>query len=252
MNTSKPLDGRRAVVTGAGSGIGEAIALAYAQAGAQLLLADIDAARADSVARRCRALGAQAETVIGDVGDESTAHRIVDRCVQAFGGIDILVNNAGMLTQSRCADMSTAMWDEMLRVDLRSVFLCARRAVPHMQAQRWGRIINIASQLGIKGGVELSHYAAAKAGVIGFTKSLALEVAPDNVLVNAIAPGPIATPLVDGISADWKRAKESSLPLGRFGRADEVAPTAVLLASDPGGNLYVGQTLGPNSGDVMP
>ncbi|AEF91576.1 MULTISPECIES: SDR family NAD(P)-dependent oxidoreductase [Delftia] len=252
MNTSKPLDGRRAVVTGAGSGIGEAIALAYAQAGAQLLLADIDAARADSVAQRCRALGAQAETVIGDVGDESTAHRIIDRCVQAFGGIDILVNNAGMLTQSRCADMSTAMWDEMLRVDLRSVFLCARRAVPHMQAQRWGRIINIASQLGIKGGVELSHYAAAKAGVIGFTKSLALEVAPDNVLVNAIAPGPIATPLVDGISADWKRAKEASLPLGRFGRADEVAPTAVLLASDPGGNLYVGQTLGPNSGDVMP
>jgi 3-oxoacyl-[acyl-carrier protein] reductase len=252
MKTSKPLDGRRAVVTGAGSGIGEAIALAYAQAGAQLLLADIDAARADSVAQRCRALGAQAETVIGDVGDESTAHRIVDRCVQAFGGIDILVNNAGMLTQSRCADMSTAMWDEMLRVDLRSVFLCARRAVPHMQAQRWGRIINIASQLGIKGGVELSHYAAAKAGVIGFTKSLALEVAPDNVLVNAIAPGPIATPLVDGISADWKRAKEASLPLGRFGRADEVAPTAVLLASDPGGNLYVGQTLGPNSGDVMP
>ena len=252
MNTPKPLDGRRAVVTGAGSGIGEAIALAYAQAGAQLLLADIDAARADSVARRCRALGAQAETVIGDVGDESTAHRIIDRCVQAFGGIDILVNNAGMLTQSRCADMSTAMWDEMLRVDLRSVFLCARRAVPHMQAQRWGRIINIASQLGIKGGVELSHYAAAKAGVIGFTKSLALEVAPDNVLVNAIAPGPIATPLVDGISADWKRAKEASLPLGRFGRADEVAPTAVLLASDPGGNLYVGQTLGPNSGDVMP
>lgn len=252
MNTSKPLDGRRAVVTGAGSGIGEAIALAYAQAGAQLLLADIDAARANSVAQRCRALGAQAETVIGDVGDESTAHRIVDRCVQAFGGIDILVNNAGMLTQSRCADMSTAMWDEMLRVDLRSVFLCARRAVPHMQAQRWGRIINIASQLGIKGGVELSHYAAAKAGVIGFTKSLALEAAPDNVLVNAIAPGPIATPLVDGISADWKRAKEASLPLGRFGRADEVAPTAVLLASDPGGNLYVGQTLGPNSGDVMP
>ncbi|WP_448677857.1 SDR family NAD(P)-dependent oxidoreductase [Delftia acidovorans] len=252
MNTSKPLDGRRAVVTGAGSGIGEAIALAYAQAGAQLLLADIDAARADSVARRCRALGAQAETVIGDVGDESTAHRIIDRCVQAFGGIDILVNNAGMLTQSRCADMSTAMWDEMLSVDLRSVFLCARRAVPHMQAQRWGRIINIASQLGIKGGAELSHYAAAKAGVIGFTKSLALEAAPDNVLVNAIAPGPIATPLVDGISADWKRAKEASLPLGRFGRADEVAPTAVLLASDPGGNLYVGQTLGPNSGDVMP
>lgn len=246
------LDGRRAVITGAGSGIGKAIALAYAQAGARLLLADLDAARADSVARRCRALGAQAETVAGDVSDEATAHRIIERCVQAFGGIDILVNNAGMLTQSRCADMPACMWDEMLRVDLRSVFLCARRAVPHMQAQRWGRIINIASQLGIKGSEELSHYAAAKAGVIGFTKSLALEVASDNVLVNAIAPGPIATPLIDGISAQWKRAKEASLPLKRFGQAEEVAPTAVLLASDPGGNLYVGQTLGPNCGDVMP
>lgn len=252
MTQALALQDRCAVVTGAGSGIGEAIALAYAQAGAKLLLADLDATRVEEVAQRCRALGAAAETVIGDVGDEATAGRIVSGCVQAFGGIDILVNNAGMLTQSRCADMSTALWDEMLRVDLRSVFLCARQAVPHMQARRWGRIINIASQLGIKGGEELSHYAAAKAGVIGFTKSLALEMAPHNVLVNAIAPGPIATPLVDGISADWKRAKEASLPLGRFGRAHEVAPTAVLLASDPGGNLYVGQTLGPNCGDVMP
>ena len=102
------------------------------------------------------------------------------------------------------------------------------------------------------GGPGFAHSAAAKAGVIGFTKSLALEVAKDNVLVNAIAPGPIETPLVGGISDDWKRAKAKELPLGRFGLADEVAPTAVLLASEPGGNLFVGQTLGPNSGDVMP
>jgi 3-oxoacyl-[acyl-carrier protein] reductase len=162
------------------------------------------------------------------------------------------VNNAGMLTQARCTDLTTAMWDDMMRVDLRSVFLCTRRALPSMTAQRWGRVINVASQLGIKGGAELSHYSAAKAGVIGFTKSLALEVAPDNVLVNAIAPGPIETPLVDGISAAWKQAKSAELPLRRFGLAGEVAPTALLLASDPGGNLFVGQTLGPNSGDVMP
>ena len=241
-----------AYITGSASGIGKEIAILFAQEGAKIVIADLNKDAADATAAELKATGAQAIGVAVDVTNEAQVDASVEEAAKAFGGIDILVNNAGMLTQSRCADMSTAMWDEMLRVDLRSVFLCARRAVPHMQAQRWGRIINIASQLGIKGGVELSHYAAAKAGVIGFTKSLALEVAPDNVLVNAIAPGPIATPLVDGISADWKRAKEASLPLGRFGRADEVAPTAVLLASDPGGNLYVGQTLGPNSGDVMP
>ena len=252
MTTLFSLDGRRAVVTGAASGIGAAIANHYAAAGARLLLADRDAARLALQADACRAAGATVETVQADVGDETGANRIVDRCIEAFGGIDILVNNAGMLTQARCTDLTTAMWDDMMRVDLRSVFLCTRRALPSMTAQRWGRVINVASQLGIKGGAELSHYSAAKAGVIGFTKSLALEVAPDNVLVNAIAPGPIETPLVDGISAAWKQAKSAELPLRRFGLADEVAPTALLLASDPGGNLFVGQTLGPNSGDVMP
>jgi 3-oxoacyl-[acyl-carrier protein] reductase len=252
MASAFSLDGRRAVVTGAASGIGAAIALAYAQAGARLVLADLNEARLAAHADLCRASGAQVDTVIADVGDEAGAHGIVDRCIAAYGGIDILVNNAGMLTQARCTDLTTQMWDDMLRVDLRSVFLCSRRALPSMTAQRWGRIINVASQLGIKGGAELTHYSAAKAGVIGFTKSLALEAAPDNVLVNAIAPGPIETPLVDGISAAWKEAKSKELPLRRFGRAEEVAPTAVLLASDPGGNLFVGQTLGPNSGDVMP
>jgi len=249
---TKILEGRRAVVTGAGSGIGAAIALAYARAGADLLLADLDDTRAEAVAVRCREAGVRTLVQAGDVSNEAAAGQAIDACVDAYGGIDILVNNAGILTQSLCADMPAAMWDDMLRVDLRSVFLCSRRAVPHMTAQRWGRIINVASQLGIKGGVELSHYAAAKAGVIGFTKSLALEVAPANVLVNAIAPGPIETPLVDAISDSWKAQKAAGLPLGRFGLPEEVAPSAVLLASDPGGNLYVGQVLGPNSGDVMP
>jgi 3-oxoacyl-[acyl-carrier protein] reductase len=252
MTHSFSLTGRRAVVTGAASGIGAAIARAYAEAGARLVLADLNADRLAAQADACRALGVEVETVRADVGDESGANAVVDHCIAAFGGVDILVNNAGMLTQARCTALSTQMWDEMMRVDLRSVFLCARRALPSMIAQRWGRVINIASQLGIKGGAELCHYAAAKAGVIGFTKSLAIEVASDNVLVNAIAPGPIETPMVDGISDTWKTAKSAELPLRRFGRAEEVAPSAVLLASDPGGNLFVGQTLGPNSGDVMP
>ncbi|WP_320534083.1 SDR family NAD(P)-dependent oxidoreductase [Robbsia andropogonis] len=252
MAATFSLDGRSAVVTGAASGIGAAIALAYAEAGAQLVLADLNEARLSAQADVCRAYGAHVHTVIADVGEEAGANRIVDSCIEMYGSIDILVNNAGILTQARCTDLSTKMWDDMVRIDLRSVFLCSRRALPAMTAQRWGRIINIASQLGIKGGAELTHYSAAKAGVIGFTKSLAIEAAPDNVLVNAIAPGPIETPLVDGISASWKEMKSKELPLRRFGRPEEVAPTALLLASDPGGNLFVGQTLGPNSGDVMP
>ncbi|KKB64946.1 3-oxoacyl-ACP reductase [Robbsia andropogonis] len=252
MAATFSLDGRSAVVTGAASGIGAAIALAYAEAGAQLVLADLNEARLSAQADVCRAYGAHVHTVIADVGEEAGANRIVDSCIEMYGSIDILVNNAGILTQARCTDLSTKMWDDMVRIDLRSVFLCSRRALPAMTAQRWGRIINIASQLGIKGGAELTHYSAAKAGVIGFTKSLAIEAAPDNVLVNAIAPGPIETPLVDSISASWKEMKSKELPLRRFGRPEEVAPTALLLASDPGGNLFVGQTLGPNSGDVMP
>lgn len=243
---------KRALITGAGSGIGAAIARAYAEQGARLVLADRDAVSLANTARHCRELGVEVIESVADVGTVEGAQAGVDACVQHFGGIDILVNNAGMLTQARCVDLTLDMWNDMLRVDLTSVFIASQRALPHMLAQRWGRIINVASQLGIKGGAELTHYAAAKAGVIGFSKSLALEVAKDNVLVNAIAPGPIETPLVAGISSAWKTAKAAELPLGRFGLAEEVAPVAVLLASEPGGNLFVGQTLGPNSGDVMP
>lgn len=246
------LKGRRAVVTGAGGGIGSAIARAYAREGARLLLSDLDEARLRLVVAECAALGAEAHGHKADIGSVEGADGVIASCLRLYGGIDILVNNAGLLTQALCVDLDVDMWDEMLRVDLRSVFLCTRRALPHMIGQGWGRIVNTASQLGIKGGAELSHYAAAKAGVIGFTKSVALEVSKHNVLVNAIAPGPIRTAMVDGISEDWKRAKAAELPLRRFGEPEEVAPTAVLLASDPGGNLYCGQTLGPNSGDVMP
>ncbi len=246
------LHNKRCVITGAASGIGAAIALLFAREGAKLVLADRDADKLGSMVAQCQQLGAECLGVVADVGEVSGATAAVDHCLAHFAGIDVLVNNAGMLTQARCSDITLAMWEEMMAVDLRSVFLATQRALPSMLAQRWGRVINIASQLGIKGGAELCHYAAAKAGVIGFTKSLALEVSAQNVLVNAIAPGPIETPLIDGINSAWKQAKAAELPLGRFGRAEEVAPVALLLASEPGGNLFVGQTLGPNSGDVMP
>ncbi|NKR44632.1 SDR family NAD(P)-dependent oxidoreductase [Prescottella equi] len=242
------LEGRRALVTGGASGIGRAIAESYVDAGARVVIADRDLTAAEDAARAMAADGA----VAVDVADEASVENAYAAAVGAIGAVDVLVNSAGILEESLLSEMSLDMWRRTLDVDLTGIFLMCRAAVPAMIAARSGRIVNIASQLGIKGGVGLTHYAAAKAGAIALTKSLALEVSQYNVLVNAIAPGPIETPLVDGITDEWKLAKRRELPLGRFGLPSEVAPTAVLLASDPGGNLYVGQTLGPNSGDVMP
>lgn len=225
------LAGRRVLVVGGAGGIGAAIAEAFRAERATVITADLRGA---------------------DLDVDLTTGNSVESMAAAAGPIDVLVNSAGILTEAPLTSMSLEQWQQTIDIDLTGVFLACRHLVPGMVERRWGRVINVASQLGLKGGVGLTHYSAAKAGVLGFTKALALEVAPHNVLVNAIAPGPIETPLVDGITEEWKDAKRRELPLGRFGVPAEVAPTAVLLASDPGGNLYVGQTLGPNSGDVMP
>lgn len=244
---SSLLQGRTALITGAASGIGRAVAAHYLAAGARVVVADLSP-RAAEVAGE---LGADGGVVL-DATDEEAVDAAVAAATEMLGRIDVLVTSHGILTQSPMMDMSLALWRETLSVDLTSVFLLNRAVLPGMLGQGGGRIVNVASQLGIKGGESLAHYAAAKAGVIAMTKSLALEVSSRGVLVNAIAPGPIETPMLDGIDDEWKQAKRAELPLGRFGTADEVAPTAVLLASDPGGNLFVGQVLGPNSGDVMP
>ncbi len=228
---------RTVVVTGGAGGIGKAIADAFR-------------ANGDNVAVMDRRDGP--EVFRFDVAEETSVKRAFSAVRDKFGTVDVLVNSVGLLSESPVHEMDLGMWDETITVDLTSVFLCSREVVTPMRRQGWGRIINISSQLGVKGGRNLAHYSAAKAGVIGFTKSLALELAADNVLVNCIAPGPIDTALIDEVSEAWKQAKRAELPLGRFGTPDEVAPTALLLASDPGGNLFVGQTLGPNSGDVMP
>jgi 3-oxoacyl-[acyl-carrier protein] reductase len=244
------LKGRTALVVGGASGIGAAIAAAFGAAGASVVVGD--RAPGDPASPGVVGVVGVVGAVTLDVTDEGSVAAAVGAATGLVGPLDILVNSAGILTESPLAEMSLDTWSQTLAVDLTGVFLCCRAVLPGMLDRGSGRIINIASQLGIKGGIGLAHYAAAKAGVIALTKSLALEVSARGVLVNAIAPGPIDTPMVEGITEDWKRAKRAELPLGRFGRPEEVAPTAVLLASDPGGNLYVGQTLGPNSGDVMP
>lgn len=248
----KTLKECRVVITGAANGIGAAMALEFAKHGSTLLLSDLNESKLLDVQQECLKLTDRVEILVVDIGSVEGANSVVDACVERFQGIDVLINNAGILTQAPLSELTYEMWEQMIRIDLTSIFLTTKRALPYMTQQKWGRIINVASQLGIKGGVELSHYCAAKAGVIGFSKSVAQEVAKDNVLVNCIAPGPVFTSLVAGISDEWKREKAKELPLGRFGTPEEVAPTAILLASDPGGNLFVGQTLGPNSGDVMP
>lgn len=242
------LSDRVALVVGGAGGIGAAIAEAFCAEGATVVLAD----RSGSAAQeKVTLLGARGAVEM-DVSVQASVDAAVSRLLADHGRIDVLVNAAGILTEAPLVEMSLEQWQQTLDVDLTGVFLTCRAVVPQMVQRGNGRVINIASQLGIKGGRGLTHYSAAKAGVIGLTKALALEVAEHGVLVNAIAPGPVHTAMVEGISEEWKAAKQAELPLGRFGTPQEVAPTAVLLASSPGGDLYVGQTLGPNSGDVMP
>jgi 3-oxoacyl-[acyl-carrier protein] reductase len=245
------LEGRVAVVTGAASGIGKGIAIAFAREGADVVIADrATEEQAADVLRAIKESGRTALFIRTDVSDQDSVRAMADEALSHFGRVDILVNNAGIFTESLLEDMPVEDWDRVVSTNLRGTFLCTRFLIGQMLERGDGRIINIASQLGQIGGGAVAHYSASKAGVIGLTKALAREVATRGVLVNAIAPGPIQTPLLDGETDEWRDAKLAELPIGRFGTVDEVTPTAVLLASDDG-SYYVGQTLGPNGGDVM-
>ncbi|MDB5059922.1 MAG: short-chain dehydrogenase/reductase [Chloroflexi bacterium] len=246
------LDGKVAIVTGAGQGIGAGIAQAYLAAGANVVVADIAGPqRASWDVAALEGREPRGMYIKADVADEAQVQNMVERTIAAFGQIDILVNNAGVLSQAPVVDLTVAEWDRMMSINLRSVFLCCHEVLPHMLARKSGRIINIASQLAYLGGAGTAHYSASKGGVMSFTRSLAREVAREGILVNGIAPGPIETSMQDNTQTEWRTWKMGLLPLGRFGEVEEVAPTAVFLASDAA-SFYVGQILGPNGGDVMP
>lgn len=239
-----------AIVTGAGSGIGRAIALRLARDGHAVLVNDLSVDSAKAVSDEIKQSGGKAAFAAGDVSSEADVAAIVANAVSAHGPVGLLVNNAGIVHQSLLENMALADFDRMFAVHVRGNFLMTRAVLPSMLESQKGVIINIASQLGQIGGVELVHYSGAKAAIIGMTKALAREVSARGVRVNAVAPGPINTPLVMAISEDWRKAKKAELPLGRFGEPEEVASTVSFLASDEAA-LFVGQTLGPNSGDVM-
>ena len=241
---------RVALVTGAGSGIGRAIAEKLAKDGERVVVNDLRGASADEVVAGIKENGGEAASAPGDVSDPGAVGKIVEAARGAFGPVEILVNNAGYGQQKLFVDLTVEDFDRMIGVHLRGTFLCTSAVLPEMLSGGRGVVVNVASQLGQIGGVELCHYSAAKAGIIGLTKSLAREVSAQGVRVNAVAPGPINTDLVLGLSEEWRRNKAAELPLGRFGEPWEVAETVSFLASE-GAALYVGQTLGPNSGDVM-
>jgi 3-oxoacyl-[acyl-carrier protein] reductase len=188
--------------------------------------------------------------VQADVSTEDQARTLVEETMQTYGRIDILVNNAGIATVSTVGEMPVALWDEMLAVNLRSVFLCTRLVLPIMYQQNYGKIINTASQLAYKGAPGLSHYCAAKAAIIAFTRSLSLEIGTRNVNANCVAPGATQTPLLSGLSENMIEAIRASIPKGRLAAVDDIVPAYVFLASDASQH-FVGQCLSPNGGDVM-
>lgn len=247
------LDDTNALVTGASRGIGRGVAEGLAEAGARVAVnhppgADERAGAEDAV-EAIRDGGREAMTLEGDVSDAESVTEMVETFESAYGPVDVLVNNAGILTQSRLEDMSVEMWDETIAVDLRGVFLTTRFALPGMLESGGGAVVNVASQLGLIGGEELVHYSAAKGGVVAFTRALAREVSPE-VRVNAVAPGPVETALLDDITEEWRQDKQASLPMDRLGRVGDIVPTVVFLASDDAA-YYTGQTLSPDGGDAM-
>lgn len=248
------LKNKNALITGGSTGIGKEIAISYAKEGANLAInyfgTDTEALELKKYLESTYHI--QVLLLEANLENEAEIVDMFKKFIEEYQCIDILVCSAGIGQQKDILSLTAADWDRMLTINLRAPFLCNKEAVKYMLTQGKGRIINIASQIGQIGAIDNSHYAASKAGLIGFTKSLAREVSKKGINVNCIAPGPIATPfLLDGYDEAWKEQKQSSLPLGRFGEAFEVAPSAVLLAAEPDGNLFTGQTLGPNSGDVM-
>jgi 3-oxoacyl-[acyl-carrier protein] reductase len=245
------LDGRIALVTGGSRGIGRATALAFAAAGADIAFCHLDdPAAAEATATEIAALGRRVLHRSVDVADTAAARGFAEQAAAALGPIDILFNNAGMNIRKRFEDYTEAEFDRLFAVHVKGMFFMAQAVYPAMAARASGCIINVASQQGLTGSAGAVPYSAAKAAIIGFTRALAREAAPRGVRVNAIAPGPIDTDLVRQNSQEWQDAFKARLPAGRFGRPEEIAATALLLAG-PHGGFYVGACLSPNGGDVM-
>jgi len=244
------LDGQVAVVTGASRGIGRAVAKELGEHGASVVVNYNQSANdADSLVKEIEAAGSKAVAVQASVDKADECQNLIQKAIDEFGKIDILVNNAGVNRDKTLRRMSPEEWDEVIATDLNSAFYCSSAAIPHMVEANYGRIINMSSIIGQMGNIGQANYAAAKAGLIAFTKSAAQELARFNITVNAMCPGFVETDMVLALSDEVKEALIAKIPLGRFGKPEEVATFCRYLVTE--GDWITGQQLNPNGGMYM-
>jgi 3-oxoacyl-[acyl-carrier protein] reductase len=229
----KRINEKVAIVTGGAQGIGQGICLRLAEEGARVAIFDLNLAEAKKTAKEIEKSGGTALALKVDVSKSSEVDAAVKQVISKFGKVDILVNNAGISLTSKVANMTDEIWDRTLDVNLKGVFLCCRAVVTHMKERKYGKIINIASILALRGSVYYAHYGATKAGVVAFTQGLAIELGPHNINVNAIGPGIIDTPMAAGdVEPEYRQRLIKGIPLRRIGTPRDIANAALFLASD--------------------
>jgi 3-oxoacyl-[acyl-carrier protein] reductase len=236
-----------AIITGAGQGIGKEIALTFAKEGAKVVVTDITG-KEKEVAEEIKKMGREAIAVKVDVSKMEDAKKMAKETLKTFGRIDILVNNAGIYPFKLFVEMTESDWDKVINVNLKGTFNCTKAVVETMIKQKYGKIINITSIAGtVVGFLQLTHYCASKAGITGFTRALALELAPYGINVNAIAPGPIETPGTQALGKEAYENFKKAIPIGRWGKPEDIASLAVFLASDESSNI-TGQVIVSDGG----
>ncbi len=244
------LDGKVALITGAAQGIGKAIALMLAKNGADIVVSDINLEKAQETSREIEAMGRRSMAIKVDVSKSEEVEQMVEKIINEFGKIDILVNNAGITRDKLILRMTEEDWDAVLNVNLKGTFNCTKAVIRHMSKQKSGKIVNIASVSGEMGNPGQANYSASKAGVIGFTKTIAREFAQRGINVNAIAPGYIETPMTDILPEKVKEELKKMIPLERLGKPEDVAQAVLFLVSEAS-SYITGQVLNVNGGLYM-